>query len=926
VLEDEAFSNCFPMVKASEESTEVFHTPIGDVEITEHPKTETMTSNETEKSKEKTITGLGINILEESSDIVLLDSRNSGDKKGNHAEAYTKLTGESVIYITNATGEKSTAKEDSAETANDLSQTEVPEQPTKEVKPNVAKVSDRVYNSEIENPHESLEKVSNEEEPTTEKILSTKSGTVEGPEVSLHIIAKNESEKVDTEDIEAQKTEIVSAENALPSADITTESTIKQEPEYFNYKPTKNIVGTKSILPDTTKKTATGASRAFNPDYKGSPNGTSGGSPKKTNNYQYTPLPKDSGSKIIRVIDLLPLHESALLTLRIRTVDLADNPEYEAISYCWGAPVFDRKVSIEGQGVLSITHSLQGVLKKLRTAEKVRTIWADAICINQGDIDERNAQVQLMRDVYRKCTRVIAWLGEGTNESNIGMDTVPRVLKALRAKEQTRDGRMLKHLPEAALVKYGFPQRNELSLRCLFGIFERPWFQRVWIIQELALAPKAWLLCGDKLAAWYDFFTVTCECWGQLVTSTYSDTGKYSTSVKLGWYFANQIVQPTKEEVDLGVLPNLVNLVARSSAAQATDARDKVFALIGLSKERGEGAGVLGAPDYLLCVEEVYTNFAIENIKTYGNLDVLSLAHRPTMEEIEPDSLDLPSWVPNFNKPAASDPLTRLNKVVLPIQNPSDTPVEFPDFTATHRSVTDPKFSKDNRRLCLKGQVIDVVLTTGDMMYQRLDSEDAIAYSQRVHNTFASWERVSDARSGKRHPLSPIAALEDKGQPLLDVYWHVINGGMIDNTHEQWREEFKVDYLAPMRAYHVVSAGQVIKNRDCFQIVEWVAGWIQDAQNWWRIQWGDHPAEQIIVPGIANCRRVGRTRTGRVTLLPGGARAGDQIALLSGSKVPYVIRKEEEEGVWSLVGEAYVHGIMFGEAWKEETCHDICLD
>jgi hypothetical protein len=944
------------MAKESEESIETFHTPLGDVKDTVLPRTAENTSNTLTKPKEKTVTGLGIIFLNTSTDVVSSESKAKGSGKDtrhsekNYASSTSKASGDAIAA----------EHSDQAE-LKEPAQVKVP--PPSKDNANTTTFSTDVLTIEPKKMSQVALSISDQTALANEDALATKKrAAVEEGDAS----AAKTKVIVATDREEAAQISSTPKDEPLHSADIANQSSSVQKPGYFDYRPVRDTTktndiqrGTKQDPPKATsksfgsgvdkkpakpasppissesakkhtvavstpsdadfeKKVSRAASKPFNPDEKYSPKATAGGSPKAQNNYQYDPLPKDPKSKVIRVIDILPEHEAAILTLRVRTVDLADKPEYEAISYFWGPPVFDRKVVIEGQGSLYITPSLQRVLRQLRYADDVRTVWADAICINQKDIEERNAQVQLMRDVYRNSQCVTAWLGDATTISDVGLETVPRVIRALENKRQNRDPRMLRHLPDAALLKYGFPQQNSWALKCLFQIFERPWFRRVWIIQELALAPKVYMLCGDTRVQWDDFVYVTSECWGNLVTYIDSSSSAMSINVTLGRYFANTIILATKEEVNQGIKPNLVNLVARSSAAQATDARDKVFALIGLAKERGMYAGVLGAPDYALKVEVVYTNFAIENIKAYGNLDVLSLAHRPTVDDKE-DNLDLPSWVPNFNNLSASDPLTRLHDIVLPSQDLKQIVIPF---AATFRSVTEPSFSKENRRLCLKGHIVDVILNTGDMMHHRYESEDAIAFSQRVHNTYASWESVSGARSGKRHPPSPSSKPEDKGELLLDVYWQVINGGMPDG-------DFQLDYLSPMRAYHIVSVGQTIKNRDCFQIVERIAGWVQSCQDWWRIQWGDHPAEQLVVPGIANCRRVGKTKTGRMALLPGGARAGDQIALLAGSKVPYVLRKEDgevENQVWSLIGEAYVHGIMFGEAWNDEKCHDICLD
>ncbi|KAF2673832.1 HET-domain-containing protein [Microthyrium microscopicum] len=636
---------------------------------------------------------------------------------------------------------------------------------------------------------------------------------------------------------------------------------------------------------------------------------------KPRNGYQYKPLPTYAGTTLIRVIELLPKpKDSAALTCRIRTVDLAEKPDYEAISYCWGPPVFDQKLVIENEGVISITKSLQGALKHLRRVDGVRTIWADAVCINQQDVEERNAQVQLMRDIYRSCKGVIAWLGPSSTMTDLGMDTVPRVLAAIRKKQMARDGERLRHLTDDMLIRYGFPLRNSWVLHCIFSIFERPWFRRVWIIQELALAPRALLLCGRRWVNWQDFVTVTSEIWGNLVT--YSQ----SQAVMTGRYFADLLIQPTKEEVALGITPQLLQLVARAGATLATDSRDKVFALIGLAEERGE-AGVLGTPDYLLPAEEVYKRFVVDHIARYGNLDVLSVVHRTAEDSTD---ASMPTWVPDLSELSTSDPITRLDKVVLEDHpNVLFTP-DVPQFAATRGSTTILQPTTNPAILQLRGTRIDTITSVGHTMRHRNEDEDASEYSQRVRNTFASWEHVIRARSRKKYFTH---------ESMLQVYWQTMHGGMTKATYEICKGDFATDYVKPLAPYRRLTFGRQVQSRNVFSALERLSGILSDVESFVRVQCGEAAISDLVVPGITNCRKMGKTASGRVALLPGLAQMGDEIVLLEGGKVPFVVRRSVPYVVrqggpetWMLVGEAYVHGIMYGEAWEESAVRPMCFE
>lgn len=114
----------------------------------------------------------------------------------------------------------------------------------------------------------------------------------------------------------------------------------------------------------------------------------------------------------IRLLVLQPGTGDVHLTLQ--AVSLDDDLEYEAISYCWGDENDTRAVYCHGEPI-QVTNSLASALLHLRSPDQPRTLWADAICINQKDKVEKGAQVQLMSQIYTKPKKVLIWLGDDTS-------------------------------------------------------------------------------------------------------------------------------------------------------------------------------------------------------------------------------------------------------------------------------------------------------------------------------------------------------------------------------------------------------------------------------------------------------------------------------------------------------------------------------
>lgn len=128
--------------------------------------------------------------------------------------------------------------------------------------------------------------------------------------------------------------------------------------------------------------------------------------------YTYEPL-SDADDEI-RLLHLEPGSGDDDIRFTLKTARLSERPEYETISYCWGDPTDTCQVSCDG-AALHTTASLYGALKRLRRANSTRVLWADAACIDQGHVQEKNSQVQLMCRIYAQPTRILIWLGEDTS-------------------------------------------------------------------------------------------------------------------------------------------------------------------------------------------------------------------------------------------------------------------------------------------------------------------------------------------------------------------------------------------------------------------------------------------------------------------------------------------------------------------------------
>ena len=125
------------------------------------------------------------------------------------------------------------------------------------------------------------------------------------------------------------------------------------------------------------------------------------------NRFRYQPIKTEKDH--IRVIELLPGNDDSMIECSIYEVSLTNHPPYETISYRWGGSETKLPIIVEGH-YFEVTENLYQALRFLRGSDEKRVLWADAICIDQTNIAEKNYQVQLMRDIYKNAQRTLIWL------------------------------------------------------------------------------------------------------------------------------------------------------------------------------------------------------------------------------------------------------------------------------------------------------------------------------------------------------------------------------------------------------------------------------------------------------------------------------------------------------------------------------------
>jgi hypothetical protein len=342
--------------------------------------------------------------------------------------------------------------------------------------------------------------------------------------------------------------------------------------------------------------------------------------------YQYNTLAR----REIRLVVLYPLTSNDEVHCDIKQISIDEYPAYEALSYTWGSASGNVPIRV-GSGILQVTKNLVAAMYALSPPVSQRTIWIDAICINQNDTTERNHQVLFMKDIYARASRVIVWIGSAADDSDTVMDyigTVNAEPDMLEYKNwvysDTWDWsscRPWRPLPVA--------QQSVDALLC------RPWFSRVWIQQEAAVNRETSVICGEKEVKWNQLFSLV---WSYQKPSqegfakdALSNNAQASVLLLLN-------IQSYRYD-DIPAL--LVDILRDCTYCGTTDPRDRIYAVQSLARDPDLDKLML-EPNYNDSVSTVYTKMAVRFLEAQGPF-ILSWAGRNNQRIRE-----LPSWVPDW--------------------------------------------------------------------------------------------------------------------------------------------------------------------------------------------------------------------------------------------------------------------------------------
>lgn len=571
--------------------------------------------------------------------------------------------------------------------------------------------------------------------------------------------------------------------------------------------------------------------------------------------------------------------------------------KYQTLSYVWGDPGIKRPILVDGC-TFEVTLNLWSALRRLRNRPGegeglgVRKMWIDALCINQNDNEERTRQVTMMGTTYARCSEVVIWLGDGV-ECVAGSRSVAEETRGQEDERTVEEGTALfqsnlekevyplklekdsqdlahssvgnafavlyklarvTHLPDLKMfveVDKRGPKRDlhrdyRQSLRALHKIMKRPYWNRIWVVQEAILPPNATVVCGSISVPWqmivdagYAFNRHSVKCcymeWANLTWRT----------VFVDFSFIVRVVNLARERRRKGSTVTLYWLLKQYFDREATDPRDKAYGVLGLVNSWGNEEPLV--PDYDISARELYEELTMRIVHETGSLEILmgqTLHH--TGGDDDDNEEGMPSWVADWGRtPDARE------------WDWEQGPWTMSEYYSASPRKPFVAECLPNSLLHVRGVRVDPIISVSSLM--TVENQSIL---------FSSLEDVLSLYPSPKEATSPYIA----GGDVENAYFCTLRGDIMYNQDLEFPHRYTRTKPEDRRGYELYRNG--FTHSDVGE-----EGDIEAFRLFWK----------SAVEAVRN-RRFFVTKSGYMGLGPKGTKAGDEVVVLEGARVPFVVR------------------------------------
>ncbi|VUC32867.1 unnamed protein product [Clonostachys rosea] len=615
-----------------------------------------------------------------------------------------------------------------------------------------------------------------------------------------------------------------------------------------------------------------------------------------------------------RVIDLTPGTGQERLKCTIRVINLNEPPEYEALSYTWYRTPSDRPtidtwssqeeedhrntrrwdlsipMFVDDDKFIGISPGLRDALRALRHPTETRVLWVDQLCIDQSSTKEREIQVRYMSHVYSRSQRVVLWVGE--EELNTG--AAFRILQSLGTyltkvpRPPTPNLQTLSHIPDLADV----PDLSADSegWRAIHDIFRRPVFQRGWVVQEVTRGSEVRIKCGRHEISWAKMMSVVYPL--SKFLPVFLDTTKETMDTAPRPDLLLGMDETRTNFWRMGSNGRLFNSLHATKQFKTSVPHDKIYSLIGLREPAFDIRPRYEQSIMDVCIDT--TKWILTNEK---NFSICVLNQRDEDHDFENSAW--PSWVPNY-----ADSLS------LPVSLSHGR--RYKAASGSAASVSWPVKERPNtmEALSYKCSTVDAVAIipptdlgfAGTLTFFAMLAESLGPHYPGSMTTAEAFLRTCSANSSE--DLSPISTEELSSL----AFWLSSFVDEVMAGDEQVAAKFQSPFFLD-----IAKMGQMAPT-----VEETLSGDFTDS------------SVTLNVSTITGQRTLFTTSDGYLGLGPVAMAPGDAVYVIAGGCTPFILRERPSDATssgektaeadleYSLIGEAYVHGLMDGEITKRD--------
>ncbi|KAH7388923.1 heterokaryon incompatibility protein-domain-containing protein [Cadophora sp. MPI-SDFR-AT-0126] len=649
--------------------------------------------------------------------------------------------------------------------------------------------------------------------------------------------------------------------------------------------------------------------------------------------YQYSPLDDPSSSRVLR-LEPAGRYNDELICALVHISLNHDTPAYEALSYVWNnssntwtskfkwsppkikfafypplegeeapdpidsnendEPEFNNSgghITCDGQRI-EVGAELFDALRRIRLPDRRRLVWIDALCINQEDLSERNAQVQNMRSIYSHADHVLIWVGEhfsGGPASQALLDFITELELLITIIMDTYGPKNRRAIESALIEAYN---AHYIRWNFLRELLSRAWFGRVWVLQEVANAKKATIHAGSAKCDWDTIAAIAR--W----LSIYDVNGPLNirgticslTTVDMIWKISRLKEDPRKP------LPKIIDVLAETRLCMSTYAIDKVYGVLGLVCEEDAASIPI---DYGIEAADHYQRIAEMQLRTAG----LSVLYHCT-KSAHISTVGCPSWTPDWSQPCYHSSYLKLG------------------YKCSAAASSTSQFRVERPALIARGRIVDTVRVVELMRTIPAGINPEQEQAAEPHTTILETEETKPIKEDTILPGDAKSDTEMNHDIVNNRTWfpNVMKIAFPDSiiTPDLYETLWRTCCC------NKTTDGEVPGAEFAESFGEWTKAMmglkLRDFREFQRR--GRKFMESFSL--YCNNRRFFRCEGGRLGWGPDQVREGDVICILHGAMVPFVLRSVGQDR-FEIIGDAYVHGIMDGEAMSLDGVEDMSI-